>query len=121
TTPQQQVTRKQSGGGFVKVLGIGCLSIICLFVLLILIGAIGRSCESGGSRSSGSASYSETRRAIREGIVPRTGPGLNFPLDNSGALFPEETIYVLGEQGGWIRFRVSPRDLGWSGWVEKDQ
>ena len=71
--------------------------------------------------SNGGASILETRRMLFEHVTARTGPGNDFPLDSSGEIFPEEPIYVLEKRGDWIRFRVSPKDLGWSGWVRKDQ
>ena len=49
----------------------------------------------------------------------RTGPGLNYPLDEGNRLKSWETLYVLQERDGWIRVRPFPEDTGWSGWVPK--
>ena len=50
----------------------------------------------------------------------RTGPGMEYQSDDPGA-FPEiEPFYVLEEKNGWIRFRVTMGDLGWSAWIQKD-
>ncbi len=122
-----------------KVL-IGCLSVI----LIIVIGGFIASNDKGGGNSdqsgraasaaaqeqsktppqtvsNGGGSILETRRMLFEHVTSRTGPGTDYPLDSTGEIFPEEPIYVLENRGDWIRFRVSPKDLGWSGWVRKDQ
>lgn len=49
----------------------------------------------------------------------RTGPSTDSPIDATGDLSPHEKIYVLEEQGDWIRFRVTPQDEGWSAWIPK--
>jgi len=54
-----------------------------------------------------------------DGKYIRIGPGMKYKDDDSGALF-EEKLYVLEEKNGWIRFRVTEKDLGWSGWIRKD-
>ena len=28
-------------------------------------------------------------------------------------------MYVLRDENGWVKFRVTKKDVGWSGWVEK--
>lgn len=61
----------------------------------------------------------ETRVASRDGINIRIGPGTNYQKDESGQLFKGEQLYVLEERSGWIRFRVTLQDIGWSGWVKK--
>ena len=55
----------------------------------------------------------------KEGINIRTGPGTNYSKDPSGQLFKGESIYILDEKDGWLKFRVTPANLGWSGWVLK--
>lgn len=54
-----------------------------------------------------------------DGINIRTGPGTNYSKDASGQLFKGENIYVLEEKNGWLHFRVTSGDVGWSGWVLK--
>jgi len=54
----------------------------------------------------------------RDGINIRTGPGINYKKDESGTLFEGEKLYILEEKNGWLRFRVTPADMGWSGWVK---
>ena len=54
-----------------------------------------------------------------DGINIRTGPGTNYSKDASGQLFKGENIYVLEEKDSWLHFRVTPGDVGWSGWVLK--
>jgi len=55
----------------------------------------------------------------RDGINIRIGPGTNYSKDASGQLFKGENIYVLDEKDGWLHFRVTANDVGWSGWVFK--
>src|SRR3989339_988023 len=63
--------------------------------------------------------YIEIRIAPTK-INTRTGPGINFSIDSSGNLVAGEKLYVLEDNNGWIRFRVTPEDIGWSGWIKKD-
>lgn len=53
----------------------------------------------------------------KDGINIRKGPGTHYPLDETGQTMQGEKFYVLEEKDGWIRFRVTPRDIGWNGWV----
>lgn len=62
----------------------------------------------------------EVRVCSQDGINIRKGPGTNFEKDESGQLFEGEKLYVLGERDGWIHFRVTVEDIGWSGWVKKN-
>lgn len=50
----------------------------------------------------------------------RTGAGMKYSDDDTGPLFEVDTIYVLKEKDGWIRFRVTEANLGWSAWIQKD-
>lgn len=50
----------------------------------------------------------------------RTGPGMEYEDDDTGALFENDPLYVLEEKNGWIRFRVTQANLGWSAWTRKD-
>lgn len=38
----------------------------------------------------------------------RTGPGVNYPLHESGYLLPHERVQVLQECHGWLQARVIP-------------
>jgi uncharacterized protein YgiM (DUF1202 family) len=55
----------------------------------------------------------------KDGINIRTGPGTDFPKDELGPLSKGDTLYVLSYYTGWVKFRVTPHDEGWSGWVLK--
>lgn len=50
----------------------------------------------------------------------RIGPGMEYDSDDTGPLLENEKLYVLEEKNGWIRFRVTKKDLGWSAWVKKN-
>jgi|GEM_PF-1454776 len=50
----------------------------------------------------------------------RTGPGMEYANDDTGELPETEKLYVLEEKNGWIRFRVTEANLGWSAWIRKD-
>ena len=62
----------------------------------------------------------EQRYCPSDGVNIRTGPGTNFAKDGMGPLTMGEKLYVLEERDGWLHFRVTQSDLGWSGWVKKD-
>ncbi|MCB5285254.1 MAG: hypothetical protein LHW45_06655 [Candidatus Cloacimonetes bacterium] len=81
--------------------------------------------ESSSNSGSKSAStkggdFYEVRKPLKNEIEIRTGPGLQYPNDESGTLSQYESIYVLEEKDGWIRFRVTPNDVGWEGWIFKE-
>lgn len=59
-------------------------------------------------------------RIVTEAVNVRAGPGANYEKDEGGPLIRGEKVYVLEEKDGWIRFRVTPKDVGWSGWIKKD-
>ena len=50
----------------------------------------------------------------------RTGPGMEYENDDTGVLFEDEKLYVLEEKNGWIRFRITEKDFGWSAWIRKN-
>lgn len=50
----------------------------------------------------------------------RTGSGMEYADDETGPLFGTEKLYVLEEKDGWIRFRVTEKDLGWFAWIRRD-
>jgi hypothetical protein len=114
-------TETQKPTSIAKVAGIGCLAIIGLFILLGIIGSIVSEGNRSPKNTASSGNYIEARRPISEIASIYTGPSEDYSMDKSGALFPEETLYVLEERNGWIRFRVTPSDIGWSGWIRKDQ
>lgn len=82
-----------------------------LILLLFII-----NCTSNSSQPN---SYQYKVVCPSDGINIRTGPGTNYSKDPSGQLFKGENIYVLEEKEGWLQFRVTPGDVGWSGWVLK--
>ena len=55
----------------------------------------------------------------KDGVVIRIGPGTQYKKDSSGTLFKGEKLHVLEEKNGWVRFRVTPKDVGWSGWTKQ--
>jgi len=61
----------------------------------------------------------DIRTPKTEGIAVKVGPGEKYRDDPTGALMGSEKLYVLEERSGWIRFRVTKDDQGWSGWVPK--
>ena len=58
-------------------------------------------------------------KGINEKYI-RTGPGMKYKNDDTGELLETDPLYVLEERDGWIRFRVTKKDLGWSAWIQKD-
>lgn len=54
-----------------------------------------------------------------DGRYIRTGPSMDSPNESTGDIAPHERFYVLESRGDWIRFRVTPKDQGWSAWVPK--
>ena len=85
------------------------LKYLILFLFII-------NCTSNSSKSN---SYQYKIVCQSDGINIRTGPGTHYSKDSSGQLFKGENIYVLEEKKGWLQFRVTPKDVGWSGWVLK--
>jgi len=49
-----------------------------------------------------------------------TGPGTNFKKDNSKQPIKEIKLYTLEMRGDWIRFRLTPEDSDWNGWIRID-
>ena len=105
----------------------GCLTVILAIVgLFVIIGIFSSLFETKTYKEGRSTSVKEKKEIIgvricpRDGINIRTGPGTNYKKDESGQLVKGEKLYVLEEKNGWIRFRVTPKDVGWSGWVKKD-
>ena len=62
----------------------------------------------------------EIRICGRQGVNIRTGPGTNYRRDRNGPLMLGENLHVLERKGDWLRFRVTAKDTGWSGWVRQD-
>ena len=48
------------------------------------------------------------------------GPGTNFEKDNSKQPIKGIKLYTLETIGDWIRFRLTPEDSDWSGWIRID-
>ena len=44
---------------------------------------------------------------------------MDSPNESSGDIAPHERLYILEDNGQWLRFRVTPKDQGWSAWVPK--
>ena len=49
-----------------------------------------------------------------------TGPGTNFEKDNSKQPIKGIKLYALETIGDWIRFRLTPEDSDWNGWIRID-
>ena len=49
-----------------------------------------------------------------------TGPGTNFEKDNSKQPTKGIKLYTLEMRGDWIRFRLTPEDSDWNGWIRID-
>ncbi|KPJ51547.1 hypothetical protein AMJ39_09715 [candidate division TA06 bacterium DG_24] len=62
----------------------------------------------------------EVRICVKPAADIMTGPGPNHRVDEGSPLIEGEKIYVLEKRGSWVRFRLTPRDDGWSGWVKKE-
>jgi len=50
-----------------------------------------------------------------------TGPGKNFEKDNSKQPIKGEKLYTIETRGDWLRFRLTPEDSDWNGWIRIDQ
>jgi hypothetical protein len=59
----------------------------------------------------------EVRVCIKNGAIVRKNPGIEHKVEYK--LIKGEKLFVLKEENGWIKFRVTIQNLGWSGWVEK--
>ena len=60
------------------------------------------------------------RRCIENGVDISTGAGVNYPKDETGQLNKGDKLFVLEENEQWIKFRVTPEDVGWHGWVSSE-
>jgi len=49
-----------------------------------------------------------------------TGPGTNSEKDNSKQPIKGIKLYILEMRGNWIRFRLTPEDSDWNGWIRID-
>lgn len=99
------------------------IKIIFLISGFIMFIWILKTCNYNGANSTNkieSNGILEIRFCPKNNINIRTGPGINFEKDPSGQLIKGEKLYVLEEKNGWVRFRVTSNDVGWSGWVKKD-
>jgi len=90
------------------------------FILFSCSGNRDRNPEENTNSSSTVEKIIEVRVTPKDGINIRKGPGTSYEMDESGQLIKGEKIYVLEEKDGWIRFRVTLKDVGWSGWIKKD-
>ena len=105
----------------------GCLGaaagIVVLLILAVAVNSIHRSSsqnDKSGTPAASDQAVLGVRICPRDGINIRGGPGTNYPKVEGGPLVKGEKLYVLEERNGWIRFRVTPKDVGWSGWAKED-
>lgn len=105
--------------GFIGVL------LVCVVISFCTVSCSG----TGGSKSQAKKppvatqkknDYYEIRRPKKDGVNIRTGPGTDFSKDESGTINVFEKLYILEEKNGWLKFRVTPKDVGWSGWILKE-
>lgn len=91
-----------------------------IIAVLFLISSTFFGCNTNKAKPMVKEKFVRIRICPRDGINIRTGPGTHYKKDESGQLFKGEKLYVLEETNNWIRFRVTPKDVGWYGWVRKD-
>jgi SH3-like domain-containing protein len=96
------------------------LGISLIILVVSCLGAGNPNSGDNKSSTSDNTGITEIRVPLKSGINIRKGPGTNYELDESGQLVKGEKIYVIEEKNGWIHFRVTPNNVGWSGWVKKD-
>ncbi len=56
---------------------------------------------------------------VKSGINIRQGPGTIYPKDPIGTTEKGKVFFVLQEKQGWIKFRTTLNDNGWTGWTLK--
>lgn len=110
----------------------GCARTVNGLVLILIAWAagLGVSCgqQAGPSKATDDTSREadagekrlEIRICSRDGVNIRTGPGTNYKKDRNGPLMLGENLHVVERKGDWLRFRVTAKDTGWSGWVRQD-
>jgi len=111
------------------------LSFIAFFILAIVGGGISPTTEPGKKtekpstivKSEKPIQKEETKEKVlevrvcpRDGINIRIGPGIDYEKDPRGQLKKGEELYIVQDEGGWIRFRFTQESSGWSGWVKKN-
>jgi len=106
---------------------LGCLTVMLALAGLFLVTEVVTSIrETQSNKKTATASVAsqkeilEVRVCPRDGVNIRTGPGTQFSKVEGGPLVKGEKLYVLEEKNGWVRFRVTPGDVGWSAWAKKD-
>lgn len=90
---------------------INFLLVIFLAILILMIGTI-TSCDK-------EEKFFEICTCIEDTDV-YTGPGTNFEKDNSKQSIKGIKLYALEMKGDWIRFRLTPEDSDWNGWIRID-
>ena len=105
------------------------LSFVAFLALAIIGGGILSDTESGDKTKKPSTAVKpektvlekvvEVRICSRDGVNIRVGPGINYEKDRRGPLKKGERIYILQDERDWVRFRLTKRNSGWSGWVKK--
>ena len=90
---------------------INFLLVIFLAILILMIGTI-TSCDK-------EEKFLQICTCIEDTDV-YTGPGTNFEKDNSKQPTKGIKLYTLEMRGDWIRFRLTPEDSDWNGWIRID-
>jgi hypothetical protein len=90
---------------------INFLLVIFLAILILMIGTI-TSCDK-------EEKFLQICTCIEDTDV-YTGPGTNFEQSNSKQSIKGIKLYVLEIKGDWIRFRLTPEDSDWNGWIRID-
>lgn len=90
---------------------INFLLVIFLAILILMIGTI-TSCDK-------EEKFLQICICIEDTDV-YTSPGTNFEQSNSKQSIKGIKLYVLEMKGDWIRFRLTPEDSDWNGWIRID-
>jgi len=102
------------------------LSFVAFLALAIIGGGILSDTESGDKTKKPSTAVKpektvlekvvEVRICSRDGVNIRVGPAINYEKDRRGPLKKGERIYILQDERDWVRFRLTKKNSGWSGW-----
>lgn len=60
-------------------------------------------------------------RFLTQDSSPYKHPNLKSQTDPTGKMLKGERVFVLEENGGWIRVRATKNDVGWSAWLLKNR
>ena len=110
----QEKLKKESKKKQTKKGCIGCFSLVFISVIIGLIAGVFT------SNDKDSFETKNIRVSTSDDVNIRTGPSVEYEVDEYGPLFKGEKLYVIENSKEWIRFTVAPDDTSWTGWVKKD-